>query len=567
MRYAVTVAMFSFVVLLLLGEAGALIYEDYNTTIIAGTENITTFYNQFKELHPGLMYYDNSTGEYVFNLTGTNLHMALGDKGKLIIDKPIRIENLIEYPSSDTLVPESEAGKYATGGLSIGICYACQDDYGADISNVSVVFTGATVDMYQSGMSISAKYISIEDTVFTGEGKYVQGYGCTNPCQDPNWEGEGGCCKLTYTSTLPIYLREGDNGVHIRNVTLSKNVALNTYEATTVDTVYVLNGSFISLVWWEDYCSGGRETVVNRVISDGGGVLFNNAWGPSCYVEIVNGSWNGSVTLLSSKEGVLVVRDTEIFLPDADALRIEGNVTLINTSIDMPTVTPPSTPENPLKEIDLTNIESHTRLTFNCSDVRCHLFDLEGDAFEVGGEELRILPNGTHTFASGIVEVDKYPNIVLKVEFGSAELGDVEKYETGEEYSFNLSAENSDQTVVVTVKGFKPDEYVTVYYTHDGERKVLGTYKADNSGRVIFTYNRGFSDVVLDVVKLEEAPTVPMPPPPEVTTTQPATVPIVIPPSSEPSIWDFITSIYGILAIALMVIGGAILVLAAKRMR
>ena len=543
----------------LVHTAGALVYEDYNATIIAGTENITTFYNQFKELHPGLMYYDNSTGEYVFNLTGTILHIALGDKGKLIIDKPIRIENLIEYPSSDTLVPESEAGKYATGELSIGICTACQYDYGADISNVSVVFTGATVDMYQSGMSISAKYISIEDTVFTGEGKYVQGYGCTNPCQDPNWEGEGGCCKLTYTGTLPIYLREGDNGVHIRNVTLSKNVALSTYEATTVDTVYVLNGSSISLVWWEDYCSGGRETVVNRVISDGGGVLFNNAWGPSCYVEIVNGSWNGSVTLLSSKEGILVVRDTEIFLPDSDAIRIEGNVTLINTSIDVPTVTPPSTPENPFKELNLTNIESHISLNFNCSDVQCHIFDSEGDCFEVDGFRIKILPNGTHGYATGeSIEVVKYPHISLKVKSGSTELLDIVKYNVGEEYEFSMSSDNSDQSVVVTVTGFEPDNYVTIYYTHDGKRETLGTYKAGSQGKIIFMYNKGFSEVVFDVVKLEGTPTLPMPPP-EITTTT-TSIPVIIPPATEqPSIWGFLTSIYGIVMTICMIIAGVVI--------
>jgi len=543
MRVAVAVVV-ACLIPLLVGEVGATVTAlSSDTVLITGVENITSFCTQLESIYPYWTYYDESTGEYVINSTalpGGDIWILLDSDSKLIIDKPLRVENTVDYPLPEPY-PESDLRDYTDEefGLYIASQVLISNKVGA--SNTSVEISGTTVNVKNMEFRIQGmSYVSVTNSIIKGEGQIVDAYTCA-----------GGCCYFKYSKTT---FRITHSDV-FNNVSL-QGIALVLEGARTIDNVEGLGDATFQLVTYQ--CPEGSITVngITGYFTDSlnSGVLINNMWNSNnCYVEVKNGWWHGAATFLTGDNGNLVVRDTVVFTNDKSNIRIEGDVTLINTILNPPESEEPST-----KELDLTDIESHITINVNCSDVQCHIYDREGDGFDLDGIDAEIRSDGTHAYASGIVEVTKYPDIVLSVNSGSARFVNALEYRRGEYYSFQLSSDNSDQEVIVTVGGFEPDKAVKVYYTHNGERELLGNFYTDEEGKIVFTYDKGFSDVILEV-NLDESPLPPIPTPIITTTTTAPLFPLIPPAAEEPSLWGFFASIYGIVMIICMVIAGFVI--------
>jgi len=458
--------------------------------LVSGTENLTSFYSQLKTIYPNWTYYDSSTGEYVLNSTalpGGDLHIYLDNGAKLVIDKPLRVENTVQYPLPEPF-PESKLRQVSSEELSLNvgsqvIISPCQSCTG---SSVEVVGTAITV--YQMEFRIKATHVNITDSIIRGVGNLVNGWTCLNPCDNLSFTGIGGCCYFGYANT----------SLRVQGVDTLQNVSIENIDfivegARSIDTVNGLgNGTFILVPY---YCPSGT-LVVNNIIGNyedvlNAGVVINNRWSSSkCYVEVINGNWNGAVTLLTTDtNGNLTVRGTYVYTSSKDNIRVEGDVTLINTVLD-----PPSD-----GQLNFTDVDSDATFRIN-SKPNLHIYDVKGVAILANGIRTKILPNGTHIFASSGINVTKYPHIMFKVTDGSVDLVNISKYNIGKRYKFTLSSDNHEQIVTVNISGFKPNSAVNVYYIKNGKNNLLGTFYTKSSDWVKFTYNKGFSEVTLDVV-------------------------------------------------------------------
>jgi len=366
MRYGIAVGAVVEVACLipfLIGNVGALVqpymYGEWEAVLVTGTENISSFCSQLKAIYPNWTYYDPSTGEYVLNSTalpGGNIYIYLGSGAKLIIDKPLRVENTVQYPLPEPY-PESELRNmpYGERGLKI---YSQTVIVGSG----SVDIVGTTVTAFQTLFKIQyGNTVNVINSKLVGVGEYALGWACHNPCDDPDFTGTGGCCWFLYEKSgvfIPY-------AYQLQGVTL-EDVLLHVRGVTTVDTIYGTGSSTLAISTGER-CPGG-EVTINRILGkyedvlDRGVVINNLLKSDTCHVEVTNGEWDGAVTLITTEtNGNLVVKDTRIYASDEN-IRIEGDVTFINTSIINKTI--PTLPIPPVFPPILPPSDEYSVLSF-----------------------------------------------------------------------------------------------------------------------------------------------------------------------------------------------------------
>lgn len=462
---------------------------DDDEIYITGTETISSLYSQLQTLSynnvsgwfSDWMYYDSGTGEYVFNVSakpGVVMHIALYN-ATLIIDEPIRVEKTILPPHG--YYPQSNTNSEFGANLQLGLCIACnQKAWGkVEIKNTVIKLVNSTFKIYVPKVNLS-------NVDVIGFGADVEGWECYAKCPDRSISEK--CCIADW-SVPNIYVSYAYN---VLNISLD-SVVMTLRSANYIHSISGYNYSTI-IINPDHTCWDGDLTIdkitgsFNHSINNG--IVINNMWSSNhCKIEVRNSNWSGAVSLLTTQtNGNLTVRDTFVYSLDKNAIRVEGGVTLINTTLDPP--------ED--GQVEITNVSSPVTLKINTSKLT-HIFDSKGTAFVVRGFKTKILPNGTHAFVSTVVNVTKYPKLLFKVRDGFVYLVNVTKYNPGREYKFILNSSNSNQEITVRVSGFKPNSAVNVYYTHSGETKHLGTFYTKSSDYIEFTYNKGFSEVVFDV--------------------------------------------------------------------
>jgi len=460
-----------------------------DAVLVSGIENLTSFYSQLKTIYPNWTYYDSSTGEYVLNSTalpGGDLYIYLDNGAKLIIDKPLRVENTVQYPIPEPYsekelrsISSVERSLEIYSRVVISMCPSCSD--------AALEIRDTTLNIYRMTPTIRVKHVNIINSVIRGYGQHFAFWYCLNPCDDPSFTGTGGCCHFNYCrSGLSLSSSEGV----ISNLTID-SLTVRIYAIRSIDLVRGVNGATLYI---SPSCGRNTTVTINRITGNyvdewNSGVLINNRW-THCSIEVTNGNWNGAVSLLTSDtSGNLIVKDTFVRTSDKNNIRIWGDVTLVNTTLD-----PPSD-----GKVNFTDINSDTTIKIN-SRPKLHVYDSKGVAILANGVRTKIMPNGTHIFASSGVNVTKYSHIVFKVTDGSVELVNISKYNIGKEYKFTLSSYSHTQPVTVNVSGFKPNSAINVYYIKNGKKNLFGTFYTKDSDWIKFTYNRGFSEVTFDVV-------------------------------------------------------------------